>query len=142
MMDLQAALGIHQLARIESNLQVRETQWQRYQTELADLPLDLPPDVPNHLKHARHLYTVLVQPDAPLDRDSLMLALHERGIGSGVHYRPVHEHTYYRDRLGYRKEDFPVASDIGSRTLSLPLGPAFSEDDLTRVIEGMQRFLA
>lgn len=141
MMDLQAALGLHQLARAERNLGVRARQWTRYQRELRGLPLELPPDLPSDIRHARHLYTVLVRPDAPLDRDALMGALHRVGIGTGVHYRPVHEHAHYRKALGHRPEDFPVASDVGRRTLSLPLGPALTPGEQGRVIEALHDIL-
>lgn len=142
MMDLQAALGLHQLARVEANLRRRERQWARYDEALYDLPLERPAAPAPNLRHARHLYTVLVGREAPFSRDALLLALREDGIGTGVHYRPVHEHGYYRESFGYRPEDFPVASEIGARTLSLPLGPGLSEDEQERVIRALWKFLA
>lgn len=142
MMDLQAALGIHQLARIHENLRQRERQWARYDNALAGLPLDLPEDVPENVRHSRHLYTVLVRDAAPVARDALMLALREDGIGTGIHYRPVHEHQFYREAFGYRPEAFPVAHEIGAHTLSLPLGPALSVGEQERVIEALRARLA
>src|SRR5438132_7391434 len=134
MMDLQAALGLHQLARVEENLQVRETQWARYQDALNGLPLDLPAAPPASVWHARHLYTIRVRPDAPVRRDALMSALHDRGIGTGVHYVPVHEHPYYRELLRGRDEAYPAASAIGRETCSLPVGPGLQADEPARVI--------
>lgn len=142
MMDLQAALGIHQLARVEENLCARERQWSRYREALADLPLELPAEPRSGVRHARHLYTVLVRPDAPLGRDEVMQALHRAGIGSGVHYRPVHVHRHYREAFGHRPEDFPVADAIGNRTLSLPLGPGLTEAEQYRVISALRSLLA
>src|SRR5437660_10139590 len=133
MMDLQAALGLHQLARVEQNLRWRDAQWGRYQEALQDVPLDLPPATSAHLRHARHLYTVRVRRDGPLTRDALMSQLHERGIGTGVHYVPVHEHPYYRELLGDRDGAYPVESAIGRPTCSLPLGPGLGNDDQMRV---------
>jgi dTDP-4-amino-4,6-dideoxygalactose transaminase len=142
MMDLQAALGLHQLARVDANLQRRERQWSRYDDALRDLPLTLPAVPAPTLRHARHLYTVRIEPDAPLSRDGLLQALHDERIGAGVHYRAIHEHSYYRARFGYRSEDLPVAHDIGARTLSLPLGPARTAQEQERVIEALHRRLA
>jgi dTDP-4-amino-4,6-dideoxygalactose transaminase len=141
MMDLQAALGIHQLARVDEMLAIRERQWARYDEELASLPLELPAAVEAGTRHARHLYTVLLKPGAPIARDGLLQVLHRRGIGTGVHYRPLHVHPYYRDTFGYAAEDFPVALSVGDRTLSLPLGPGMSDEEQDRVIEALKEIL-
>jgi dTDP-4-amino-4,6-dideoxygalactose transaminase len=141
MMDLQAALGLHQLARVHQNLRRREAQWGRYQEALRGLPLDLPATAPAGLLHARHLYTVRVRADAPLPRDALMFELHKRGIGTGVHYVPVHQHPYYRDWLGTPDGAYPVASAIGRETCSLPLGPGLRHEEQTRVIAALREVL-
>ncbi len=142
MMDLQAALGIHQLARVEENLRTREGQWQRYQSALHNLPLELPAIVPLSVRHARHLYTVRVRPEAPLSRDELLQALHSEGIGSGVHYVPVHAHAYYRERFGYTDASFPIAATVGQTTCSLPLGPGLQDAQQARVIAALHQILA
>ena len=142
MMDLQAALGLHQLARVEENLQVREAQWARYAEAVGDLPLDLPATPPAGVRHARHLYTIRVRPEAPLARDALMSALHERGIGTGVHYVPVHAHAYYRQRFGYADASFPVAATVGQTTCSLPLGPGLRDAEQSRVIAALHKVLS
>jgi glycosyltransferase involved in cell wall biosynthesis len=92
MMDLQAALGIHQLARLESNWERRRELWRTYQELLRDLPLDLPQEPAPGTRHAHHLYTVLVRADAAVDRDTLLDALTARRIGVGVHYLALPEH--------------------------------------------------
>lgn len=138
MMDLQAALGLHQLARVEDNLRRRERQWAYYDDALADLPLELPVPPASGRRHARHLYTILVEPGAPFSRDALLLALGEDGIGTGVHYRPVHEHSHYRETLGHAPGDFPAAHDIGARTLSLPLGPGLDGEEQERVARALR----
>lgn len=142
MMDLQAAIGMHQLARVEDSLHTRERQWDRYDNTLADLPLDLPASPPARVRHARHLYTVRVRSDAVLSRDELVGALHRERVGSGVHYKPVHAHRYYRDRFGYADAQFPTATAIGGATLSLPLGPGLAPSDQERVIETLHQILA
>jgi dTDP-4-amino-4,6-dideoxygalactose transaminase len=142
MMDLQAAIGLHQLPRLPAWLERRGEIWQRYDEAFAGLPLGRPrPPDPAHT-HARHLYTVMVDPaEAGITRDALMARLHALGIGTGVHYRAVHLHPYYRDRFGYRPEDFPNAAWISERTVSLPLSPALSDDDVEDVIEAVHRAL-
>jgi dTDP-4-amino-4,6-dideoxygalactose transaminase len=141
MMDLQAALGIHQLARAGENLRRRDAQWARYQDALQCLPLDLPATPPAAVLHARHLYTVGVRPDAPVTRDALVSELHERGVGTGVHYVPVHEHPYYRELLHTQNGTYPVASAIGRGTCSLPLGPGLRDEEQSRVIAALRQVL-
>lgn len=106
------------------------------------LPLTLPEQPRAQTRHARHLYTVLVDSSAPVDRDSLLAHLTERGIGTGVHYRGVHLHPYYRDRYEIDPRSLPVATDISQRTLSLPLAPNLTEADLNRVATALRTSLA
>jgi dTDP-4-amino-4,6-dideoxygalactose transaminase len=142
MMDLQAALGIHQLARVEQNLLRREAIWRRYDEAFAGLPAFLPAPPEPGSRHARHLYTLLVDLDqAPVTRDELMLGLHRRNIGSGVHYRALHLHPYYRDTFGYRPGDFPDAEWISDRTISLPLSPGMTDDDVEDVVAAVTQVL-
>jgi dTDP-4-amino-4,6-dideoxygalactose transaminase len=139
--DLHAALGIHQLRKLDGWIRDRARIWDRYDELLADLPLELPSLPQLGTRHARHLYQVLVEPDAPVSRDELLDHMTESGIGVGVHYRAVHQHEWYRGRFGLDDELFPVASDIGDRTLSLPLGPKLAEDDQDRVVDALNRAL-
>jgi dTDP-4-amino-4,6-dideoxygalactose transaminase len=138
MTDVEAALGIHQLPRLDAWITARELRWARYDELLADLPLRRPAPPDDRARHARHLYQVLVEPDASLSRDELLDALTARRIGTGVHYRGVHLHPYYRDQYGLEPNQFPVATDISERTLSLPLSPALSDDDQHDVVEAVR----
>ncbi len=135
MMDIQAAIGLHQMERVEENWQRRDAIWQRYNAAFADLPVGLPaPDEPE-TRHARHLYTLMVDEErAGLTRDAFMQRLHERGIGTGVHYVSVHLHEYYRNAFGYQPQDFPNACWLSERTVSIPLSPALTDADVERVI--------
>jgi dTDP-4-amino-4,6-dideoxygalactose transaminase len=135
MMDLQAALGLHQLRRVEENLARREEIWKRYDEAFADLPAFLPPPAEQGTRHARHLYTLLLDIDRlRVDRDAIQLSLHRQAIGTGVHYRAVHLHQYYQKAFGYRRGDFPNAEWISDRTLSLPLSPKLTDADVDDVI--------
>jgi dTDP-4-amino-4,6-dideoxygalactose transaminase len=140
MTDLQAALGIHQLARIEANLARREAIWRRYDAAFAELPLELPPPPAHGTRHARHLYTLRVEPGRLLlSRDRFLAALHAEGIGAGVHYRALSEYPFYRERLGVAEGEFPNAEDLGRRSFSIPLSAAISDADVADVIEAVRR---
>ncbi len=143
MTDMQAALGLAQLGKIESWLKRRNEIWQQYDEAFGDLPCILPaPEEPN-TRHARHLYTLLLDIDqAPVGRDEMIERLRAYGIGTGVHYRGVHLHQFYRDRFDLVPEDFPNATWIGARTLSLPLSAKLSDADVERVIDGVRSVLS
>jgi dTDP-4-amino-4,6-dideoxygalactose transaminase len=143
MTDLQAALGLPQLARVEENLRRRQEIWADYDAAFGDLPVFLPqPEAPG-TRHARHLYTLLLDLDRlSATRDDILLALHRENIGTGVHYRALHLHPYYRDQFAYRPGDFPNAEWISDRTLSLPLSPKLSDDDVDSVVRAVKRTLA
>ncbi|MDX6649415.1 MAG: hypothetical protein QOJ97_1366 [Solirubrobacteraceae bacterium] len=142
MTDLQAALGIHQLPKLDPWIDRRAQLWDRYDELLAGLPLELPPAADPDTRHARHLYGVLVDPGARLSRDELLDHLHEQRVGAGVHYRGVHLHPYYRDRYELDPASLPVATDISHRTLSLPLSPAMDEGDQDDVVAALRAALA
>ncbi len=141
MTDVQAALGLHQLPRLDDWIELRGEQWERYDELLAGLALETPPPPDPGTKHARHLYQVLLDPDARPERDELLNALAERNIGTGVHYRGVHMHPFYRDKYGLRPEDFPVATAISERTVSLPLSPKVTESDQHDVVSALRELL-
>jgi dTDP-4-amino-4,6-dideoxygalactose transaminase len=142
MTDVQAALGIHQLPRLDAWIARRAELWARYNDLLAGLPVTTPPSPDSESRHARHLYQILLDHDAQMTRDDLLDFLMARKIGTGVHYRGVHLHPYYRDRYGLEPESFPVASDISERTLSLPLSPGVTEADQLDVVEALRQALS
>ena len=138
MTDLQAALGIHQLPQLDGWIARRAELVRPLRRALADLPLELPARPRARRAHARHLYTVLVEPRcAARPRRAARLA-DRANIGVGVHYRGVHLHPYYRDKYGLRPEQFPVATRISERVLSLPLGPKLSLEDQDDVIDALK----
>ena len=142
MMDIQAAIGIHQLQRVEQNWQRRDHIWGKYNQAFADLPVGLPkPDEPN-TKHARHLYTLMIdETQCGLHRDDFMQRMHKLNIGTGVHYMSVHLHPYYRDKYGYQPQIFPNALWISERTVSIPLSPQLSDLNVERVIDAVRKIV-
>jgi dTDP-4-amino-4,6-dideoxygalactose transaminase len=142
MMDIQAAIGLHQLARV-GEMHARRTEiWERYDEELAGLPLTRPAPVASGDVHARHLYTVLVdEKTAGVSRDGLQQALRGRGISTSVHFRALHLHPYYQDRFALRRGMFPAAEAVSDTTLSLPLSAGMPEAAVDRVIEALNDVL-
>jgi dTDP-4-amino-4,6-dideoxygalactose transaminase len=143
MMDLQAAIGIHQLARVEENLRRRNEIWIMYNDAFSDLPVYIPSPDQSDTIHARHLYTLMIDKGrCGIGRDEFMQGLHEMNIGSGVHYIGMHLHPYYQDRFGYRSEDLPNATWISDRTVSIPLSPKLTNDDVANVIDAVKAILS
>ena len=140
--DIAAALGLHQLQRIEGFQHKREHLAARFDAALADLPLVLPPR-PVHAgdRHSWHLYVVRLKDDAGITRDQLIEQLFADGIGVSVHYIPLHLHPYWRDRYGLRAEDFPHSQKAYERMVSLPLYTRMTDADADRVIASVRRAL-
>lgn len=135
MMDLVAALGIHQLARVEENHHRRRQIWAQYDEAFSDLPAFLPAAEEHGTRHARHLYTLMLDVDRlTADRDTVQMALHRQRIGTGIHYRALNLHAYYQRALGYGPGQFPNAEWISARTLSLPLSPSMTDTDVDDVV--------
>ena len=139
MMDIQAALGIHQLPELAGFIRRRTELAERYLTKLADWPeWQLPKAPPYGHLPAWHLFAPLLDPvAAKMDRDRFMAEMKAHNIGTAVHYRAAHLYPYYRDRYGYQPGDFPRAETISERIVSLPLFPAMSDADQDRVIDAM-----
>jgi dTDP-4-amino-4,6-dideoxygalactose transaminase len=139
MMDIQAAIGIHQLRRVEANWIRRHELWNRYQEGLAGTGLVLPADPESHTRHAYHLYTPLVAEDrCGVSRDQFLEALTARRIGAGVHYLSIPEHPYYQTRLGIQADEWPNAMGVGRTTVSLPLSARLTDLDVEDVIAAVR----
>lgn len=141
MMDIQAAIGIHQLARVEECLVRREQVWAMYDEAFSELPVTLPAPAEEGTRHARHLYTLLVDDDAPVTRDAFLEGMTQRKIGVGVHYMSIPEHPFYQQAFMWNPDHYPNARDIGRRTLSLPLSPKLTDDDVRDVIDAVKDVL-
>lgn len=135
MTDIQASIGIHQLARIEQNAKIRKQYWNTYNESFKNLPeIILPKPEEKDTYHARHLYAILIRPEmVKISRDRFINELIGMNIGSGVHFYPVHLHPFYRKTYGFKKGDFPNAEFVGERTISLPLGANLTPPDIKDV---------
>ena len=135
--DIQAALLINQIDRLEENRKRRQEIETLYRERLKDIEgLDLIEVPGEHERSGHHLFTVLVPKKCR--RDEALRGLQERGIGCAVNYRAVHTLTYFSQTYGYRPEDFPIANEIGERTISLPLYPALTDNHVLSVIEALR----
>ena len=141
MTDVAAAMGVQQLARLPQFVQRREQLAQRYHAALAGLPLILPATAPAGDVHAWHLYVVRLAPQARIGRDALIQGLSDRGIGTSVHYVPLHRHPYWRDRYQLTPEQFPHADAAYQAMVSLPLFTAMGDADQERVIAALHELL-
>jgi dTDP-4-amino-4,6-dideoxygalactose transaminase len=138
MTDLQAALGIHQLQRVESNWLRREEIWQQYNEAFDGLPVTLPAETDPDTRHAYHLYTILIDADAGVTRDEFLDEMTARNIGVGVHYLSIPEHPVYQKRFGWQPEAYPNAMRIGRQTVSLPVSAGLTDAEVLRVIEAVR----
>jgi len=142
MMDIQAALGLHQLARVDTQWLRRQTLWARYNAAFADLPVERPADPAPATRHAYHLYTLRVDPNrAGIERDAFLEAMTARRIGVGVHYLSVPEHPYYQHTYGWKPTDYPHAMRIGRETVSLPLSAKLTDADADDVVAAVRDVL-
>lgn len=141
MTDVAAALGRVQLTRAQEFLKRRTEIAARYDAGLAGLPLTLPAHAPEGSSHAWHLYVVSMPDGSSRTRDQVVDALTEKGIGTSLHFIPLHLQPYWRDTYGLRPEMFPVASDLYERTFSLPIYTRMTDADVDRVIEALRAVL-
>lgn len=142
MMDIQGALGIHQLARVEKNWLRRQEIWQRYQEAFADLPVGVPAPPETNTRHGYHLFTLQIdESKAGISRDRFLDGMIKNNVGVGVHYLSIPEHPFYQERFGWRLEDTPHAVQVGRQTVSLPFSPALSDGDVEDVITAVTKII-
>lgn len=141
MTDLAASLGIHQLKKAWTFQQKRAEIAKRYDQELANLPLLLPPKPKDGDIHSWHLYVIRLDDSAKISRNTFIEQMAAQGIGCSVHYIPLHLHPYWRDTYRLKPEDFPQALSTYERAVSLPIYTKMTEVDQERVIQGVREIL-
>ena len=140
MMDMQAALGIHQLPELDGFIKKRTQLVARYYDALKDWPQLELPQAPNYPhQHAWHLFTPRL---VSANRDDFINAMKAENIGIGLHYQSAHVFSWYKEQYGWQPSDFPHAFSAGERIVSLPLFPTMTEAEQERVITAMKRVLA
>lgn len=142
MMDIQAAIGIHQLKRFGENQKKRRKIWKMYNKSFSDLPIETPSTPEHNTKHAYHLYTILVDgKKINADREKILRAIHAENIGVGLHFIAIHLHPYYKNRYKFKRGDFPNAEYISDRTISLPFSADLSDSDVNDVIRAVRKVI-
>jgi dTDP-4-amino-4,6-dideoxygalactose transaminase len=142
LIDLHAAIGIHQFARFKEGQKKRKKIWNQYSKEFSDLPVEIPAEPEPDSIHAYHLYTILVDKDKlKADREVIQHALHAENIGIGIHFIALHLHPYYRKKYGYKRGDYPVAEHVSDRTISLPFSAKLTKSDVKDVIKAVRKVL-
>jgi perosamine synthetase len=140
--DIACALGLEQLKRLDGNLARRREIAEQYTAAFRELPGLIPPSVRADTNPAWHLYPIrLALEKLTADRAEIFRALRAENIGVNVHYIPVHNHPYYRDRFGDRRGQFPVAEDAYERLISLPMFHAMADQDVRDVIGAVEKVL-
>lgn len=137
--DIAASIGIHQVRRAEELRLQREAIAKFYRQSLEDLDeIELPPSCPNRI-HAWHLYPIRIKLEQlSLNRNQFIDKLRERGIGSSVHWRPLHLHPYYLISFGWTENLLPAASAVWQRLISLPLFPGMTEEEQDQVVRAVR----
>lgn len=142
MTDVQASVGIHQLEKLDSFLKIRERYVAIYNKSLAEQEeIELMQPFKDGVS-SNHLYIIKLNLDKlRIGRDMFMQALKAENIGTGIHFRSLHLHPYYRDTFKFRPEDFPVANNVSDRIISLPLYPKMYEEDLITVVKTVKKLV-
>ena len=142
MTDIAAAIGLHQLARSEWLLERRRAIAHLYTEAFSQLSeVEVPPD-PAHVQHAWHLYLLRLHVEQlTITRNEFMDALAEAKIGASVHFIPLHLHPFYRTTYDLAPSDFPVALHAYQRTISLPIYPGMTNDDVRDVIAAVEQIV-
>ena len=143
MMDIQAAIGIHQLPKLDGFIDKRKEIAEFYNREFADvIELALPVYAPYDQRHAWHLYTPLVRVEQlAIDRDHFMEELKKHNIGSGLHYKAIHHHAWYREHMNMADSELPNASYASERILSMPLFPKMTMKDAVDVVAAVKEVI-
>ena len=142
MPDVQAAIGIHQLKKIDKFYKKREKIWSLYQKEFENLPITLPYEIEVNTRHAYHLFNIcLDQNKTNIRRDEFLNKMNENKIGVGVHYESIPVHPYYQKTFNWNPLDYPNALKFGKETVSIPISPRLSNNDLDKIIDVTKRIL-
>ena len=139
MFDIQAALGLRQLERLEEMQARRLKIAARFQEAFGAIDAVEAPSVPDYATHSWHLYVLKIVPELlSIDRDQFIVELNARNVGTSVHFIPVHLMSAYRNRFGYQEGDFPHTEAHFDRIISLPLYPTMTEEDTEYVIAAVR----
>jgi UDP-4-amino-4,6-dideoxy-N-acetyl-beta-L-altrosamine transaminase len=138
MTDIQAALGIHQIKKLNKFIETRRKYARMYNKELKRIGGIITPYEKSNIKHVYYLYPILLE---NYDRDKFIKKMAEKGIGCSVHFIPLHLHPFYKKKFSFKKGDFPNAEWVYEREVSLPLYPKMSKRDIYQVINTIKKII-
>jgi dTDP-4-amino-4,6-dideoxygalactose transaminase len=142
MLDLQAAIGIHQLKRVEKYSKKRKHIWDLYNDEFKSLPITLPAPIEKNTRHAYHLFNIMINEDkCGIDRDTFLTEMTKKKIGVGVHYQAIPHHPFYKEKYNWNPNDYPNAVKFGNETVSLPISAKLNDNELERIIKSVKEVL-
>ncbi|MFW5794851.1 MAG: DegT/DnrJ/EryC1/StrS family aminotransferase [Bacillota bacterium] len=142
MPDINAAMGIEQLKKLDDMQMKRKKIAQKYNEAFKEIDGIQIPHVKDDIRHAWHLYIVLLDLDVlDINRDEFIEKLEENGIGSSVHFIPIHYHKYYRENYDYQRGDFPNTEYVFERNISLPFYPSMAEKEIETVISTVKTLI-
>lgn len=142
MTDIQAAIGIHQLKKLDYFTRIKQKYSLIYNDSFADMPEITPQRDNPKMFHARHLYPVVLNLEMlRTDRQGFIEAMKAENIGCGIHFVAIHKHQYYRKRFNFKDKDLPNASHISDRIVSLPLYPKMTKDDVYDVVRAVKKVI-
>jgi len=142
MTDIAASMGIHQLKKAWDFREKRAAIAEKYTEAFKDLPVVIPAQPPEGETHAWHLYVLRLNDKAPVSRDNFIEKMSQKGIGTSVHFIPLHLHPYWRERYGLNDDDFPKATSAFGKAVSLPIYTRMTDKDVQRVIKAVREILA
>jgi perosamine synthetase len=134
--DINAAIGTVQLKKQDALRQKRDAIAQKYTTAFRDNKNIITPFIKDDRETSWHLYVIKID-----DRDEVIEKLKEAGVGCSVHFIPIHKHPYYKEKYGYKNEDYPVANSVFEKSLSLPIYPDMSDEEIAFVIKKVKEIV-
>ena len=143
MPDITAAIGIHQLKKIEKFSKKRKKIWNLYNEEFKSLNIQLPATVEPNTRHAYHLYNICIDKNkCGIERDDFLNLMNKNKIGVGVHYESIPTHPFYRNKFGWKRNDYINSNKFGSQTVSIPLSPYLSENNLDKIVSVVKKIVS
>lgn len=143
MPDIQASIGIHQLKKIDKFALKRERIWNLYMQEFKNLPISLPCKIESNTTHAFHLFNIcLDQNKTNIKRDVFLNKMNDNKIGVGVHYESIPMHPYYQETFDWKPSDYPNALKFGNETVSIPISPKLTDNELDKIISVTKSILS
>ena len=141
MLDIQAAIGIHQLKKLDNFIEKRKNFANQYYNALKEIPeIITPGSVTYDCFHAWHLYIIKLRLEAlKITRDEFIEELKKENIGTGIHFTAIHLHPFYANKFGFKRGDFPNAEYASDRIISLPLYPKMKDEDIDYVVEAIKK---